>query len=182
MATDIENSSISFTEEAEVTLKRQVSRYERKIRAFALEAAVRSRGLPAEVTGSDVIRATGKLNERFLPEIRRHGRYIYRDESGISSENMVRVPYLDRGGIKRGKLPLERVAHLYAWLGAVGTIVGLVWAPAYHAVRMLSADPAWRIGFIVAEFSFAMFVSGIAVKFYVTKVRALRRPPNVQEK
>ena len=176
MSTETEQTSTVFTEEAETALRRIVSRYERRVRGRALEEAVRARGVPAEVTGSDVQRASlHVVRPTYVPSYaqrRRQERFDFED----LPLGMARIRMAERvNAVARRTTVLERAARLYVWIGAVGTVIGLVWAPAYHKVRILSADPAWRVGFIIAQASFAMLVIGVTVKIYSSWIQSRRR-------
>jgi hypothetical protein len=63
MVVEIEKGSVSFTDEAQVSLQRVLLRLERRIRAKAADQAIKSHGTPAEVTGSDVERAYRELSQ-----------------------------------------------------------------------------------------------------------------------
>jgi hypothetical protein len=63
MVVEIEKGSVSFTDEAQIALQRVLLRLERRIRAKAADQAIKSRGTPAEVTGSDVERAYRELSQ-----------------------------------------------------------------------------------------------------------------------
>jgi hypothetical protein len=173
MATELENASITFTEEAEVALRRAISRVERQVRGRAVEEAVRRRGVPAEVTGSDIQRAFSRFMFRRISARERERATFYGGEHLVPSKFTESGIELEQGRSKK-KL-YERIASGYIWTGAAAMLVGLLWAPTAHWVRNLASDPAWRFGFLVTVAGFATLVVGIFVKFYVAKLLNNRR-------
>ena len=83
MPTELESSSITFTDEAEIVLRKLLSRFDRQVRSRAVEEAVRRRGVPAEITGSDVQRAFNRLMFRGL-RTERERVSLYPGESALS--------------------------------------------------------------------------------------------------
>jgi hypothetical protein len=171
MPAELENTSVMFTEEAEVALKRGLSRLERRLRGRAVDEAVRTRGVPAEVTGSDIERALNKvMNRRYLPNREWERSFVLHPGQRRVLGGFVTSDPEDRQREHRRSLS-EWVARLYMWVGAVGALAGVCYAPVYHRFRMLSADPAWRLGFLMAAASFCMFILGLGFKIYLSKVR-----------
>src|SRR5260370_9524051 len=61
MPVEIEKPTVSFTDEAQRVLQQSLLRLERRIRAKAADHAIKSRGTPSEVTGSDIEKAYREL-------------------------------------------------------------------------------------------------------------------------
>jgi hypothetical protein len=170
MPPELENASVIFTDEAEAAIKKSLARWERRLRARALDEAVRARGVPAEVTGSDIERASNRLGNRGFVD----GRKTVRFRSHSSDEyrfRELRAPELNEKQVEKSKTPSALIAKLYIWLGLAGTFGGLLYAPVFHRYKALAADPAWRIGFLLATTSFCIFVTGIIFKTFIQKRR-----------
>jgi len=159
---EIESSAISFTEEAETALKRFISRFERQVRGHALEEAVRRRGLPAEVTGSDVQRAFNHLMWRHVPP-RDRSLAIHSPESFF--QERFGSPDTETRERDRPRHFYQRLASAYIWLGALAFLGGVIWAPASHFAARFAGDPAWRTGFYIALSGLVVALLGIVVRF-----------------
>jgi hypothetical protein len=168
MSTDIENLSVTFTEEAESALRRIVARVERQIRARASEEAIRNRGIPAEVTGSDVQRASNRSLRGYGYGTSTHfSRRRLREDSRFGNRRIISGPSIST----RKRSSLERLASLYVWLGVIGLVFGLLWAPTSSLIKVLWANPAWRAGLVITQAAGVTLALGIAVKFYARKIR-----------
>lgn len=175
MATDVPSLSVNFSEEAESAIRKATARYERRLRAQALDEAVRSRGVPAEVTGSDIAKADFELRSR--RDIRRgfsrleQRRIMESRERNLQSEIegwSHQSPYLSS---------LERVAALYVRFGAFVAAAGVGILIFYRAYVQVKTDPVSRIGLLVTAAGLATIMLGYAVRilqksFY--RRRALR--------
>lgn len=176
MPAELENTSITFTDEAETALSRRLSRFERELRGRAIDEAVRTRGIPAEVTGSDVQRAFDRIMTRRFRAARDADRaFAFHPVAHITREFNMPELELSRRALARRSLS-ERVANLYMWLGIVLAIVGVMWAPIYHRVKdLLAGDPVWRFGLLLAGGGLASFLVGVLARFFLTTRLRLER-------
>lgn len=136
--------SIVFTDEAEVALRRTLNRLERRLRIRAVDEAVRARGVPAEVTSSDVNRASTEVSlPRRLPP-------------GVWSE---RPPeFGDRlfepgEGLDAWQIPrftVDRLLTVYVLLGAVTALIGLIYPWVVEFLAKIQSDPLRRTGLLIA--------------------------------
>jgi hypothetical protein len=173
MATDVPSLSVNFSEEAEHAIQKATARYERRLRAQALDAAVRSRGVPAEVTGSDIAKADFDLRAR--REIRRgfsrleERRLLESRDRGTQTdiEHWIhRPPYLSA---------LDRVASLYIRLGAFTALAGVGILLFYRAYIQVKTDPVSRVGLLVTAAGLGTVLLGYAVRV-IQKGFYKRRP------
>jgi hypothetical protein len=176
MPAELENTSITFTDEAETALSKRLLRFERELRGRAIDEAVRTRGIPAEVTGSDVQRAFDRMMTRRFRTARDVDR-TFAFHPGAHMTREFSMPGLDlrQRALARRSLS-ERVANLYMWLGVVLAVVGVMWAPIYHRVKDLSSgDPIWRFGLLLAGGGLATFLVGVLARlFFTTRLRLER--------
>jgi len=135
MAVEIEKPAVSFTGEAEMALNRSVSRLERRLRAKAANLAIKSRGTPAEVTGSDVERAYRDVLRLDIPE---------RYEDKLDDERRLRR-------LRR----LHLVSMMYMLIGLVIAVAGGL----YPYVHEHLGNPTFRLS--VATVSAGLAVSGV---------------------
>jgi hypothetical protein len=185
MPAELENTSITFTDEAETALHKRLLRLERELRGRAIDEAVRTRGLPAEVTGSDIQRAFNRImSRRYLPgrDVERTSFAFHPGAQITRGFGISEIEGHQRERNIRRSLS-ERVANFYAWLGFVIGLIGLLWAPVYHRVKNLSiADPIWRFGFLVAGAGLAMSFVGIAAGLFFSKIRRDRDRQKLEQR
>lgn len=165
MPTETERTSISFTGEAELALRRTLGRFERQLRAKAADEAVRSRGVPAEVTGSDInkafleIVAIHRVPPHLLNRVRR-GELPFE----VAEEFLEREKTREKRP-QRPKHFIEKLSSLYIWAGVFIAIFGLLYAPIYKTFLGLIADPAWKTGLLIFATGTAVAVVGFVSRF-----------------
>lgn len=169
MPIEAERTSVTFTDEAEVVLRRLLNRLDRQLRGNAIDEAVRARGFPAEITGSDVHKASMGFfaTRRLAPNVRdriAHGE----TPSQVFSEFLEVEEKSKRA--KRPKSSTEKLASLYMRFGIAVAFGGLLYAPLLKGFMHLAGDPVWKIGLMIS-------VSGIglALMGYVLSRMLLRR-------
>jgi hypothetical protein len=151
MAIEIEKAAISFTDEAELALNRSISRLERRVRARAADLAIKSRGTPAEVTGSDIERAY---------------RDILRPTPGEPLEEKV----LSNRRLRKSHM-LHFVSTVYVWLGVVTAIVGGL----YPYVQARLANPTFRLSTAITLTGLALSGLGLLLREYTHQRELIRK-------
>jgi hypothetical protein len=156
MAVEIEKAAVSFTDEAELALTRSMSRLERRVRARAADLAIKSRGTPAEVTGSDVERA---YREVLRPNV---GEPI---EGKERSERRARKLYT-----------LHFLSTMYTWLGLVIACLGIL----YPYIHDRLANPTFRLSVVISFTGLAL--AGVSYLFgqYARQHELARREEMLQ--
>ena len=158
MPAELENATIMFTDEAEVALKKEMARIERRIRGRAIDEAVRSRGVPAEVTGSDIARASRTFMYRMY-------RNDFRSSASgrISESRGIRDFVTSEASRHRDRVRTisDLLPNFYIWLGLLTTIIGLLYPPIYYRYRILAQDRIWRSGLFIGATGLAIFFLGV---------------------
>lgn len=172
MPAELENVSVIFTDEAEAAIKKSLARWERRLRARALDEAVRTRGVPAEVTASDIERAANRLGNRKYIASRGSERFLAHGPRDYEILEAFRNSGPDEARRNRRQTFSSLLAKVYIWLGITGTIAGILYAPILHRYKTLSADPSWRFGLLVAAAGLCMFGIGLAFKVFLSRVRS----------
>lgn len=167
MPIEAERTSVTFTEEAEVVLRRLLNRLDRQLRGNAIDEAVRARGLPAEITGTDVHKASMELlaTRRLSPHVRNRltrGEMLSQVFPGYIDEKARRA--------KPPKSPVEKIASLYMRFGIAVAFGGLLYAPLLKGFMHLVGDPVWKIGLMIS-----LAGIGVALMGYVVSRMLLRR-------
>ena len=141
MAVEIEKPSVSFTNEAQRALQHSLLRVERKIRARAADKAIKSRGTPSEVTGSDIEKA-------------------YREVIGRNTPNFS----TDRMGdqILRKDRRLQLMARFCIVLGLSSTVLAAI----YPFIRNQLQNPSLRFSVILAVGGLFMAGIGLLVRVF----------------
>jgi hypothetical protein len=164
MARDLEpRASIVLTEEAEAALRRVMLHQERRLRAGAVESAVRRRGTPAEVTASDVQRADFMLRRRpalsQAPSgVVREIAYPFRDEQpGIFEYYQAQ----EEDELRRKKLQslpprIRFLISVYKRIGIALLVAGLPIPFLYDYVSVLMETKGFRIGGAMVLIGLAM--------------------------
>jgi hypothetical protein len=168
MPAELDSPSATFTEEAEVALRRALMRLERQLRGAAMDDAVRQRGLPAEVTGSDV--------ERAFMRTRRATRQLAPADTEQWWDDWNRTFRNQESGTRPGRLQTDvrfpmsqRLATAYIWGGLLLAVCGVLYPPLYHRFKELAIDPTWRFGLVLSATGVATSVIGILVKTMFAK-------------
>jgi hypothetical protein len=170
---ELQRRSITFTEEAEAALAQKLRRLERQIRGDAIEEAVRGRGAPGEVTGSDINRAYfGLFRSRRLPPAY-YRDVIFRGEL---------PPIVGRGPVEedmeperesRPKTYLERIGTVYIKVGLIVAVGGVLFPLVARLVStILHASKQAQGGFLVAAAGLLTALFGyVARSMAETKLR-----------
>jgi uncharacterized membrane protein len=151
MAVEIEKTAVSFTDEAELALNRSISRLERRVRARAADLAIKSRGTPAEVTGSDIERAY---------------RDILRPNAGEPFEEK-----LQSARRLRKSHTLHFISTVYVWLGLVTAIVGGL----YPYIQARFANPTFRLSMAITLIGLALSGLGFFLREYTRQRELVRK-------
>jgi hypothetical protein len=172
---DAERKTVSFTVEAEIAIQRFMRKLERGIRARSIDDAVRARGLPAEVTGTDVSRAYTEL----LVSRPGYRRRAYFDDPDLPPQVRGEF-YLQeaRTAIAKQGSKTEKLAKVYIAIGIVIGVLGVLFPPLYKLGRGLLSDPIWRLGLGISAIGIATAIIGVTFQSFLQS-RALRRkrPP-----
>jgi hypothetical protein len=148
MPLDAERStpSVTFTEEAELALERELKRTERRLRAKAIEESIRSRGFPAEVTGTDIARASKDLSPRqILREERFPGRFLHPEIDVPMDERSIRIQAKAEAEERQWKKTgFYKISTLYFWLGFATAIIGLFYPLLHRILVNINQSPLWR--------------------------------------
>src|SRR5271157_3217305 len=127
------SSSISFTAEAELAVQRVLRRLERELRARAIDDAVRTRGVPAEVTSTDVNRAYSETRS-VSRIVTRRGTYLDDPDLPVSVRDQLYLQHVARTegtSEERRKSAFERLAKMYIIFGVVVCALGVLFPPLY---------------------------------------------------
>lgn len=162
MPTELDKQVVTFTESGEVAIRRAVHRVESRLRSSAIDEAVRQRGFPAEVTSSDVERASRHFATEFVSRTGATERF-----DPLSAEYMLRdritlQRYRDMH--RRRTSVFERVGSIYTRVGVSLVVGGVVVPTLYMLYKSLSHDFAWRIGLMTAAAGLAMTASGFILR------------------
>ena len=150
-----DSASVVFTPEGEIALEREVKRFERKLRAAAIEASIRVRGFPAEVTSTDVSRSARQLS-RLRPlgletddPLRRafHINEMGRVEAISASPDKQQNEALEK---RWRRTAIYRLFTIYAWLGMLTTVVGILYPIMHDSILNMLRSPLWRQGLLIA--------------------------------
>jgi hypothetical protein len=146
----VQPKSVQFTEEAEFVLRSELEQLVNDLRAAAAEEAVRTRGIPAEVTGSDMSRVFENLKGRIATgsptfEVERTSHFAARAER------------------------LRLIAEVYKWLGLVSFIgaISFILLPKILGPNLFS-DPSTRLSAMIAVGGVFASGLGFALERFVT--------------
>jgi|HubBroStandDraft_6_1064221.scaffolds.fasta_scaffold200800_2 hypothetical protein len=161
--------SITFTDAAELALQQALRRLERDLRARAIDDAVRTRGVPAEVTSTDVNRAysetrnvsrivtrrTPYLDDPDLPPHVREQLYL---------QHIIRA---EGSSEEHRKSASERLARAYIIFGAIVGSLGVLFPPLYKLGRGLLSEPIWRLGLATSAIGILTALLGVGFQSYL---------------
>lgn len=173
MPTEVEGQAVKFTESAETAIRRAVHRLESRLRSAAINDAVRQRGFPAEVTSSDVERASRNVVREFGLS----------GAGGVTLDPLA-TEYLLKERLMAGSYRAyrdrkagvwDRLAHAYIRLGVVFTVGGVAVPALYTLYKWLSHEFEWRIGLLIATIGILLSGSGFLLKEVAPKTSFLRR-------
>jgi hypothetical protein len=161
--------SITFTDEAELALQRVLRRLERELRARAVDDAVRTRGVPAEVTGTDVNRAYSETRSVSRIVTRRSP---YLDDPDLPPhvrDQLYLQHFIHTEGTseERRKSASERLAKMYIILGVIVGALGVLFPPLYKLGRGLLSEPIWRLGLATSAFGILTALLGLGFQSYL---------------
>jgi hypothetical protein len=152
MPVEIEKPFVSFTEEAQRVLQHSVTRLERRIRAKAADNAIKSRGTPSEVTGSDVEKAYREILGSNLPQ-------------GFSGRTLRELR------VRRKTSSLRFISTLYVWFGVLIAVCGGI----YPFIRVKMLDPTVRFSVLAAVSGLIVALLGVVFKAYLNYHDVVRK-------
>jgi hypothetical protein len=152
MTVEMEKPAVSFTDEAQAAVQRSILRLERRIRARAADQAIKARGTPAEVTGSDIEKA-------------------YRELIGSSGRDLsVQSLQTDRRHWQRLTW-LRLVSVIYTWAGFFIALVGGI----YPFIRSQLLNPSVKLSVTLAGSGLVVAGLGLTMRAYLKYREAIRR-------
>jgi|SRR5208282_1145133 len=157
MAIEIEKPSVSFTDEAQRTLQHSLLRLERRIRARAADEAIKSRGTPSEVTGSDIEQA-------------------YRELIGRSPSDLFEDRMENQSRHWRRATQLQLMATFYMILGLFLTVCGAI----YPFIRSQLQNPSVRLSVMITAGGLFMAAIGLAMRTYLRYREFLRKEESLR--
>src|SRR5205823_4824031 len=150
-------ASVEFTPEAESAIQRVVNRLERNIRALAVDEAVRARGVPAEVTGSDVSKVSVTFD--LLGAMRMAPRRETSKETGAEDlRSYFRALLTDTN--RRASFNAQLLSKTYMVLGIALFIAGVVYVPFTKFIAELSSNAPLRRGSLIASVGLVIALLG----------------------
>ena len=155
MVVEIEKSSVSFTDEAHRSLQTSLARLERRIRAKAADEAIKSRGTPTEVTGSDIEKA-------------------YRMIVGLTPSGLFDERMQDEHNHWRKAALLRLTSTVYTGFGIFLAIGGIV----YPFIRSQLLNPSQRLSVMIAASGVLLAAVGMSMRSYL-RYREFRRRENI---
>ena len=148
----IEQTSASFTEEAEAAVQKSLHRVERRLRLKALDEALRTRGWPPEVTASDVFKAEVELRPSRDPRNPRDLRNLrdLDDRSYLRAleerADFLRSERPPNRRVSRAWRLLDTITRVYLVIGVIFAVGGLLYAPLLDRITLLLHDANWKRG------------------------------------
>jgi hypothetical protein len=169
MAIEAEKQTVVFTDEAEISLRRALHRTESRLRTAAIEEAVRRRGFPAEVTGSDVSRATRVALGGPSPTVEERNKFVHSPIDEFMKEQQFIEQYREFRKPFRRTGTIDAMARVYGWFGAVLTFAGVLIPSFYTLYKSLSHDFAWRIGLMISATGIIMALLSLLLREFSSK-------------
>ena len=157
MTVEMEKPAVSFTDEAQAAIQRSILRLERRIRARAADQAIKSRGTPAEVTGSDIEKAYRELLM---------GSY--------ERDAVLQSLHTDRKHWQRVTW-LRLVSVIYTWAGFFIALVGGI----YPFIRSQLQNPSVKLSVTLAASGLVVAGLGLTMRAYLKYREAVRKDEKV---
>jgi hypothetical protein len=152
MAVEIEKPAISYTDEAQVALQRSLLLLERSIRARAADQAIKSRGTPAEVTGSDIEKA-------------------FRDIIGPDPRDMFEEGLQSQREYWRKSSRLQFISLVYTWVGLFLALIAGIYP--FIRTQLLNPSVKFSVAFVLCGLLVAAL--GLSMRAYLGYRGAIRR-------
>jgi hypothetical protein len=175
---------VTFTNEAESAIEREVQRFERRLRARAIEESIRSRGFPAEVTGTDVARSSREIATRrkvrggeYLPEAGTVDE-VEEIEHRLAYQKLLHADEQDSPEVRNWrKSAIYKLLTAYGWTGVAVAAAGSMYPLLHGAVLSLAHNPIWRQAFLLSTAGVALAVAGFSMRsYYRRKYTRIRSP------
>src|ERR1700674_2117271 len=163
--------TVTFTTEAELALEREVARFERRLRAKAIEASVRTRGFPAEVTGTDVAKSSRDLSHlKTSVSADEEMVHHWSLQSAADRRYEMVARSLERGEAedpeknRYKRTSIYRLFSIYGWLGVAVSLIGAMYPVLHDVIKGVLHNPDLRQAFLISSMGLGLAVVGFAAR------------------